>query len=369
MQMNENKNSFDVFLDTINARDESINIMIGTNNLYENDFYRFSENNFYFLHIDSNQPQTSTAYQQSKMFSINYQDIKHRFNEMKKHSVNEIHFDTGVSYFAPIDYLKIAQHVLVPGGKITWDLADHGSCAIYYSSKHDEFYDSRDGSLMTHKHVNDDLSKYDVMIVQSEKGDNVIVPQNEQYFENNKINPQMAISILDRDLKHKRFKRERLLGFLDYCSITYPELHFEQKQYTHANNVYPSPIRIMKIEQEKNNMHSSDFMINVYNSSVNFIVNYVMNFEERQHYVTTKKISIEKLIQLNDRIYTCVDTRNKMIEHHVLPGLTLRNCTNDSHENEQTKYNYDTMKLISMEYFHNVFFNTQYEFIVATKKH
>ena len=360
LKTSQHKNSFDIFLELhIMMHDEPINIMVGTSNKYENDYYRFNKNTYYSLHVNSNQHDLLPE-SQYEMFTINYEDVSSNFNKMERCSVNEIHFDTCVSYFAPIEYLKIAEHVLIPGGKIVWDLADHCSSAIFYSSKHDEYYDSRNNLMMTRDKVDGILCERYIMLTLDEKGEMILIPKNDHYYEINKINPQMVWTIVDRDLNYKQIKKERCLGFVDYCSKTYPEFYFEQKKYTHYDVSYPSPIRIVKISQDCDDF-DGEFIINVYRTSINFIANYVMNFKERQQYVSTKKISIEKLIQLNDRIYVCADIKNKMLEHHIIPYMMLQTCMTD-----ENTYDYETLKMISMEYFHNEF-NAPNEYIEAVK--
>ena len=99
----------------------------------------------------------------------------------------------------------------------------------------------------------------------------------------------------------------------------------------------------------------------MYNDIVNFIVNDIMNLEERTNYINTKNVSIEEIIQLCDRINTSIDFKNKILENHLIQGELLDLCKiNDC----PIEYN---LSLILENFIWNEF-NIILEYMEATKR-
>lgn len=355
-QQSQKKCSFDIFLSLMEITEQKhdFNIMVGTSSTHENDLYRFGYDDNYSLHINSNQNKF-TAERQNKMFTINWEDVDKYLYRLPKKFVNNIHFDTGVSYFTPINYLLMANHILKKNGKIIWDLENHSSCCIFYSSKTQKFYNVDNSEMSVHE-VDNILDNDGITRIMNENNDNVLIPKNDNFFKNNKINPQMMWVIIDKDKNYKKCKTEPYLKFLEFCSKQYPNFTFETKYYSYADYTYPVPMRIQPHLNEPNN-----FMLATYSTHINFIVNEIMNKEEKHIYIVTKKLSVEKLIQLVDRIFININIKNLLLSSNVIPTNMLDICKSSD------GYDDAILKIMINDYFYKKIFDEKYMFIEATK--
>jgi hypothetical protein len=351
----ENKNSFQIYLDLFDdvpmeyqGSIEPYNILVGAGCMNEPDYFRFKDSPTYSLYIDEFKVKEE-AEKQYHMYTINYEDIRDNFLRLKPNSINQIHFDTGVSYFAPINYLELAEHVLIPGGKIIWDLLQHGGQVIF---RRNNTFKKINGSDYSEEEIKELVNFHKVLINTAEKK---IIPSDNSFYDSNTICPQIRLGIIDflagGDIL--KYKLDPYIGFIEYCSKRFERLNFQKKTYTYANYTYPVPIRIYQ--------NDSNFEINVYNQIVNFIVNDVMNLEEKTKYINTKKVSIEKIIQLCDRIKTSIDLKNKILEKNLISREFLDLC---KIKDNPIEYN---LSLILGEIVWNEF-NIELEYIEATKK-
>jgi hypothetical protein len=333
---------------------EPLNILVGAGCINEPDYFRFKDSPTYSLYIDIFR-EKEQAEKQYHMYTINYEHLEHNFLRMKPNSINQIHFDTGVSYFAPIKYLELAEHILIPGGKIIWDLLQHGGMVIF---RRDNKFKKLNGTDYAEEEITKIFNDDKLLIDTIEKK---ITPLNYDFFSTNTICPQIRISIVEfiKD-KIEKYKLEPYIGFIEYCSHRFTRLNFHKKKYTFADYTYPVPIRIFQDSDHSD--HSDDSLkINVYNPVVNFIVNEVMSLEERRNYIDTKKVSIEKIIQLCDRINISVDLKNKILELNLIPREILDLC-----KISDIPIDYD-LSIILGDFIWNEF-NINLEYIEATKK-
>lgn len=356
----ENKNSFQIYLDLLESLPEQernniepYNILVGAGCVSDGDYFRFKDSPTYSLYIDNydNNEIKEQPERQYNMYTLSYANIKDNLEMMKPNSINQIHFDTGVSYFAPIKYLELAEHVLIRRGKIIWDLLQHGGSLIFRRNNKFKKLDGRDYS-------NEEITKLlnDYKVTADIEGKKMS-PLNDDFFTTNTICPQIRLNIVEFNPNGTttKYKLEPYNGFIEYCANRFPRLIFEKKTYTFANYTYPVPIRISEDVEDKNNI-----MINVYNTVVNFVVNVVMNLEERMNYIHNKKVSTEKIIQLCNRINLSDDLKNNILENNIIPTEILNLCKISENPNK-----YD-LSLILEEFIWNEF-NIQLEYIEATK--
>lgn len=317
----ENKNSFEILLDLfepVREQIEPFNILVGAKCANPVDYFRFRDSPNYSLYIDLfNQSDMITPDKQYFMYSIDYKNVDENLERMPSNMIESIHFDTGVSYFAPINYLRIADHLLIPGGKIIWDLLQHQATIFMYDNTTNKLRNPMSHKYFSQEQVDEINRDNNIFIDFTEKK---IVPA-EGFFTNNTIAPQMPIKIVYIDNTQdkpvfKEFTNEPYNGFIDFCNGMYPNFIFEMKSFSFLDYTYPVPLRITNPELE----------IATFMEFVDFIVNKVMNFEERKNYVETKKISIEKLIQLTDRISRSEDIKRVIIEKRFIPNELLNIC-------------------------------------------
>lgn len=285
----EGKNSFQIFIEIIKDfghTPKPYNILVGANSISDSDYFRFKDSDFYSLYMDNNYGRIENSIRQYHMYTLFYDDFESNYSNFSKNSVNEIHFDTGSAYFTPIKYLEIAQHILKPNGKIIWDLMDHLSIIYLYSITDRHFYDTN-GRLLSN--LNELLDENHLIL---DLINQTILPKDDNYFLNNSMAPQIKIQIKYIENLKKSFKNQPYYGFLDYLRRNYINLSFEEKTYSFQNYSYPVPIRYLE----------DNFFIDVYDEVINFIVNIVMNLEERKDYIRLKILTSGKIGELIARV-------------------------------------------------------------------
>ena len=129
---------FDIFLESYyktkqKHKIESFSILVGATNIIDNDYNRFRDSEIYSLYIDRDNP--THPYRQYEMYTIGKNFIFSDIKRFPAESVNHIHFDTGVAYSCSIDYLKLAEHILISRGKIVFDLMQHDRLTFNFSSQ------------------------------------------------------------------------------------------------------------------------------------------------------------------------------------------------------------------------------------------
>jgi hypothetical protein len=351
----DTNNSFQICVNLMNEnierQNDPYNILIGCTNEDKNDYCRFNESTIYSLYIDNYDSKTTieNPEKQYNMYTINYNDIEDNILSFPAKSVSNIHFDTCVSYFAPIKYLDIAQHVLVDGGKIVWDLLQHQG----------RTFGVRNGKIF-YNMINNTTFGIDAM--QSEFNINIDTEKKEINYRNdelfsNKISPQINVNIVyTEDGTLKSYNINFYTDFLTYCEKTYTQLTFELKSYTYSNYTYPVPIRIIP-NDDINNVNNQYLKFEVYDPFINFVLNEVMDPEDIVDYVNTKLITREKLSVFCNKILLTPVLKNKI--ELLIPNYMLNLCK----KNEK----YD-ISLILSHFFIIKFEETKMYYIEATKK-
>lgn len=343
--VSEHKNAFEIFLDLQLEHLSDLNILVGASSAHDLDYYRFNNSSFYSLYIDNVVDVQKEASKQYYMYTIDY-DTLGDFSRFPENSVNQIHFDTGVAYFAPINYLEFAQRVLKPGGKIFWDLVQHGGSVVF--RRQEKFYKSS-GVQYTDEEITH-LFEMEHIFVDTV---NKVINPTAGFFDANNLAPQMRISIVEFNGNgHVRYTMEPYNEFSEYCTQRFRNLTFEIQYYTFANYTYPVPIRVYD--------ETGNIKINVHNSMVNFVVNNVMNIEERTNYIATKTVTIEKIIQLCDRINITEDLKIQILSENLIKQDVLDLC---KISDNPVKYN---LELILVNYIWQIFL-TKMDYVVATK--
>jgi len=299
----EGKNSFQIFIESIRDfghTQNPYNILVGANSISDSDYFRFKDSDFYSLYMDKNYGLIENSIRQYHMYTLFYDDFESNYRNFSKNSVNEIHFDTGSAYFTPIKYLEIAQHILKPNGKIIWDLMEHFSIIYLYSLTDKQFYDAN-GKLLSN--LNELLDENHLILNLINQ---TILPKDDNYFLNNSMAPQINIQIKYKENIKKSFKNEPYNGFLDYLRKNYINLSFEEKTYSFQNYSYPVPIRYLE----------DNFFIDVYDEVINFIVNIVMNLEERKDYIRLKILTSGKIGELIARVLFDKELERNFLDIH-----------------------------------------------------
>ena len=93
---------------------------------------------------------------------------------------------------------------------------------------------------------------------------------------------------------------------MDYLRKNYINLSFEEKTYSFQNYSYPVPIRYLE----------DNFFIDVYDEVINFIVNIVMNLEERKDYIRLKILTSGKIGELIARVLFDKELERNFLDIH-----------------------------------------------------
>lgn len=289
-----------------------INMLVGASNKHENDYFRFFESPFYSLYLDDSD-ENFNAERQFHMYTINYDKlINDRVNLSKFHNkISEIHFDTNVSDKIPLNFLEIAQYILMPGGRIIWNLQFGQEALCEYDINNHRITTIGKNSLFdpTKNYVSIDL-------------ENKLINADINYFANPniKISPYFQEKIYYVEgTKIKYFKnnfdtQEFRDQFLGNCMGLFPNFEFEIIEYSYANYLYPVPIKLIKNRENK-------LMIETDSNIVNNIFNKVMSDEEKQNYINNKRIDEGLIYEFS---YIILSNRNlhqifkNKLEHELI---------------------------------------------------
>ena len=304
-------NAYEIFNELLsyNLIEEELSILVGATNMYDDmhyndyDYYRFKNSTVYNLYID--RVDSTNIERQYDMYTIGYQNI---FSNMGLYLVGrvwQIHFDISVAYFCPIDYLKLAENILIPGCKIVFDLAQHMGMVCIFNRELNIFYLGR--HAMTKEEIE---NRYNVVINVDKQ---VITPRiTNGIYGSGHLSPQIGLNIFD-SRTNKPFKRDLYRGYIDYCREKYPRLSFAEKTYSYANYSYPVPIKT--INQE----------IDSYNSIFNFIANNVMTLSERIDYIRNKRLSDSQINEFINRVLSRTRLFNNFCQEtdtdHTRPNI------------------------------------------------
>jgi hypothetical protein len=345
----KNSNKYEILLSWINTiilenKDYEINIMVGCTNESEGDYNRFKDDNKYSFYININVDNDNIqAIKEYNMFTIDYNDLDENFPE---NSISNIHFDTGTSNFTPIEYLSFAEKVLKTGGKIVYDLIDHGGCIFKYNDD-TKLFETFNGEIMDNSKIK---NLENIMSIKIDFENKKIIPDIEAgYYERCCISPQMNIIII-YELYKKRFLKYPEQGYIEYCANKYRLLTFEEKHHNYINYSYPVKMRIIDTE------HS---YVNLFNELMNFIVNKVMSIDERLLYINDNKISYYRIVDLCVRITSNNELSQKIKEY--IPSEILKICKCNSSLDDCD------LNLILEEYLVNVF-SEKLRYVECTKK-
>jgi hypothetical protein len=312
-------NAYEIFNELLsyNLIEEELSILVGATNMYDDmhyndyDYYRFKNSTVYNLYID--RVDSTNIERQYDMYTIGYQNIFSNMGSYLVGRVSQIHFDICTAYFCPIDYLTLAENILISGGTIVFDLMQHSNDRYTFNRDLNNFkslFHFRE-PILSKKELED---KYNVMIDIDQE---LITPRITGYkYGSGHLAPQIILSIYDPITK-KTFRTDPYTGYIDYCNQNYPSLRFEQKRYSFSNYTYPVPIKIINKK-----VHIESFRSPIFD----FIVNYVMTISERYAYISYKTLSHQ---QINELINKFLEDRNIVKEYDTLYNKTLTSNTDD----------------------------------------
>jgi len=330
-----------------NVNEIPINILVGCTNRNTFDYERFSSGNFYALFIDSKDDDTYEPVdeRQYDMYTIYIEDVYSVRNQLHKIPPNiilNIHFDISVSYFCSAEtYFKVADYLLVSGGKMIFNYGiQHGTNKYSYLSE----------GIFTRVTNPKEI----VSATELEKIYNVIIDIDSKqilygrdHYINNALDPQNQLSIVFINIngKEEQFTKTLLYDYIDYLRETYQNFSFTNKTYTLQDYSYPVPMKAII----KNDMK----LIMINNNKAEFILNTIMNVEDRLQYLETRTIPVKTIHKIIDKILSTeiiltnfIKLFNDEIVHIIYENLTR-----------------DKIELIVVS-----LLNYPYKYIEATKK-
>jgi hypothetical protein len=301
-----------LFKDNLLDRDiglEPLTILVGAANHIECDYDRFKDSKLYSLYIDTRD--STDPSRQYDMYTIGYKNIFSDIKRFPAESVNHIHFDHGVAYWCSTNYFELAEHILIKGGKIIFQLSQNRAY-IYKHDYKDIFIIAGEKGMITKAELE---SRFKISIntetkMIAQKMDKIIYDRtfhqdDPTSLQNDFISPQNGVRIFD--LKTNLEFSSDYTPYLEYCSKRYSRLQFELKKFTYLNYIFPIPFKIIN---PYNHIIANDDILS-------FIFNKVMSLDERNDYIINKKLSEEKIIEFVERVVSNNDLKQEFFEQFI----------------------------------------------------
>ena len=281
------------------------NILVGCSNKDDNDYFRFKDNNFYSLYINSSNEFAFDSVRQYYMYTIykeqlleqinneNYKGnkIKYKLENLPPNTIDNIHFDLYTSYLCNSqEYFRIASHLLKPYGIMSFNLYGNTSGAIYTYNQTTKIFKSNFGRESDPEVSLQELQDRYKVIIDVEKNE---IRLAKSAYLSNMLSPQSYLTI-NNSVKGSRFEFiSNYDEYIEYLRTIYNgKFTFEKVMYTLKNYTYPVPIRIDNTNQ-----------ILLYDESKSLIIfNIIMTSDERQGYLKDKIISEDLINELAERI-------------------------------------------------------------------
>lgn len=301
-------NSFDMIKlgAKMNQDDKKVKVLVGATNDVNLDYLRFvkyKENQYEYdnitdpLHIYTERAEIIKGIdifdfyididynieRQNDMFVVKYDDIHQELVKLNYESIpkpkpfiDEIIFDTGVSYFTDINYLDIANYYLKNGGKMIWRLEQHQGET--YRKNGNRYRGEINNETLTQEELENrhgisiKPNKYTIDINMI----NYIRPRDGEDLKSNiRMTPQLGLSIRDENnIKYTYDYTEFATWIRDrYTVLGYPIFNVEIIEDNLFEKPPLVPFRITNLE-------TLDF--DTYNELQNFIFNRIFNKKIRQ---------------------------------------------------------------------------------------
>jgi hypothetical protein len=281
-----------------------LNILIGANNLDENDYKRFTNSPF-SLFIDimnlkgekKEKDYTIEVYnKQYDMYTLfsnsifdNMMVIIKLFKKIGKF-VDNYYVDMMTAYFLPKDdYMNIIINTLKPGGKFIFEHTEHTVNTCFF----------KNGVLVD---LNDnELAKEDLIYYKIDNETHTTEIINTDIFDKSYIlAPSFPIKILYHDGNDYKYYQDNLYeAYSNYLAKKYPMFNVELKTYTFCNFTYPVPININ------------------YHKLIKFTFEVIMTPEEQALYITERTMSKDKINEFAHRLLINDDLKKQLLDVYI----------------------------------------------------
>lgn len=279
---------------------QPLNILIGANNLDDNDYKRFTNSPFsLFIDImnlegkkkekDYTEEVYDKQYNMYTLFSNSIFDNMMVFTRLFKKIgkfVDNYYVDMMTAYFLPKDdYMNIIIHTLKPGGKFIFEHTEHTVNTCFF--KNGVLVDLNDNEL-----AKEDLIYYKI---NNETHTTEII--NTDIFDKSYIlAPSFPIKILNLDGNERNYYQDNLYeAYSNYLAKKYPIFNVELKTYTYSNFTYPVPININ------------------YHKLIKFTFEKIMTPEEQALYITERTMSKDKINEFAHRLLENPELQKELI--------------------------------------------------------
>jgi hypothetical protein len=269
---------------------QPLNILIGANNLDENDYKRFTNSPFsLFIDIMNLQGDkkeinyTKKVYKkQYYMYTLfcnsifdNMMVFTRLFKKIGKF-VDNYYVDMMTAYFLPKDnYMNIIINTLKPGGKFIFEHTEHTINSFSF----------KDGNI-TDILNNNTLTQEDLKYYQIDNNTHTTKIINTDIFDKVEVlAPSFPIKLLYKDGNDYKYYQDNLYeAYSSYLAKKYPMFNVELKTYTFSNFTYPVPININ------------------YHKLIKFTFEHIMTPEEQDIYVKERTLSEDKINEFAHRL-------------------------------------------------------------------
>jgi hypothetical protein len=281
-----------------------LNILIGANNVNENDYNKFTNSPFsLFIDImnlqgikkqeDYSIEVYDKQYDMYTLFSnATYNTMQMMINLFRKIGkfVDNYYVDMMTAYFLPRnDYMKLIINTLKPGGKFIFEHTEHQVNSFTFENG---VLKGLNGSEFTPKYLKEHFK------IDHDSHTTEII-NTDVFNDNDLLAPSFPIKIKYIDGNEIKYYKDNLYtAYYDYLAKTYPMFNVEFKTYTYSNYTYPVPLNI------------------IHEPIIIFTYKNIMTLEEQELYVKEKKISQDKINEFahrllyNDKLHTQLSNLN-----------------------------------------------------------
>lgn len=280
------------------------NILIGANNLNENDYNKFTNSPF-SLFIDimylqgkkKEQDYSIEVYdKQYDMYTLfsnatynNMQMIINLFKKIGKF-VDNYYVDMMTAYFlSRNDYMKLIIHTLKPGGKFIFEHTEHTANTCFFEN----------GVLVDlngNKFTQEDLKYFKI----DNDAHTTEIIDTDVFDKMDVLAPSFPIKILYKDGNERKHYQDNLYeAYSNYLSKKYPMFDVELKTYKYSNFTYPVPLNIM------------------HEPLIKFTYENIMTQEEKDTYVKERKMSEYKINEFADRLLINDELKKQLMDVRI----------------------------------------------------
>ena len=242
--------SYELLTILLNSESKDINVLVGADNMNDDDYNRFKDNTKYSLYIDSNIDWLSKIEKKfdsseidkfNNMFTIYYQDLVKDIDNFPKNIIKSFDFDLMVSWFIDReDYMNIMDKLLCINGEIRFQYYIGGGSTSYISNNDNTYYNLyKTDQIQSHQYF---IDSYKINIDDKNKILNIV----DGFFDNQKrLSHSMYYNIISSNgIRYTYDLKDKYLIFLQ---TKYTNYEISLNEFTYRNYTYSLPLKLWNV--------------------------------------------------------------------------------------------------------------------------